>query len=107
MVDVDGRVSELEGDDIPLGVTSNWSFTGKGPATIQSGSVIVMGTDGIWEARNEVGEMYGKERMIEIIVQNRTKHASEICNAIGNAVLTYCGNAPRTDDITMVVARRI
>lgn len=106
VVDIDGQVSELEGDDIPLGVTENWSFTGKGPATIAIGTVIVMGTDGIWEARNETGEMYGKERMTQVIVSNRTKPVAEICDAIGDAVLAFCGDAPRTDDITMVVARR-
>jgi sigma-B regulation protein RsbU (phosphoserine phosphatase) len=107
VVDIEGNVSELEGDDIPLGVTENWSFTGCGPKTIASGSVIVMGTDGIWEARNEEEEMYGKERMTEVIVSNRTKSVSDICDAIGDAVLEYCGDAPRTDDITMVVARRL
>ncbi len=106
VVDVNGNVSELEGDDIPLGVTEDWAFTGKGPALIQSGSVIVLGTDGIWEARNEAGEMYGKERMIEVIARSRKEPVQEICNAIGAAVLEFCGNAPRTDDITMVVARR-
>jgi len=107
VVDVDGSVRELEGDDIPLGVTEDWSFTGKGPETIAGGSVIVMGTDGIWEARNEGGEMYGKERMTEVIVSNRSKPVAEICNAIVDGVLKFCGDAPRSDDITMVIARRL
>lgn len=107
VVHLDGSVSELEGDDIPLGVSADWSFTGKGPATIARGSVIVMGTDGIWEARNADGEMFDKPRMIEVIQNNRTKPVGEICDAIGEAVLVFCGDAPRTDDITMVVARRI
>ena len=106
VVDIDGNVTELEGDDIPLGVTADWSFTGKGPATIAQGSVIVLGTDGIWEARNSGGEMYDKTRLIEVIQNNHTKPVQEICDAIVLAVLDFCGEAPRTDDITMVIARR-
>jgi phosphoserine phosphatase RsbU/P len=106
VVDVDGNVSELEGDDIPLGVNANWSFTGKGPTTIRQGSVIVMGTDGIWEARNSEGEMFDKPRLIEIIKNNRTKPVADICDTIIDRVLAFCGDAPRADDITMVVARR-
>ena len=68
VVDLDGNIHELEGDDIPLGVTADWSFTEKGPATIEKGSVVLMGTDGIWEARNNTGEMFDKPRMIEILI---------------------------------------
>lgn len=106
VVAVDGSVSEFEGDDIPLGVNENWAFTGKGPATIAHGSVIVLGTDGIWEARNTKGEMYDKPRLIEVIQKNRTRAVEDICDAIVDAVLEFCGDAPRTDDITMIVARR-
>ena len=108
VVSRDGTVSELEGDDIPLGVNANWSFAGKGPEIIESGSVIVLGTDGIWEAWNENKEgMFGKERLIEVIVATRTKSSEEICEAICTAVLEFCGKAPRSDDITLIVAKRI
>jgi sigma-B regulation protein RsbU (phosphoserine phosphatase) len=107
VVDLDGTVSELEGEDIPLGVTANWSFTGKGPTIIKPDAVIVLGTDGIWEARNEEGEMYDKPRMIEVILNHRTKPVAVICDAVTQAVLEFCGTAPRRDDITMLVARRV
>jgi sigma-B regulation protein RsbU (phosphoserine phosphatase) len=107
VVDVEGNVSELEGDDIPLGVTEDWAFTGKGPTTIKHGSVILMGTDGIWEARNSAGEMYDKPRMIEVVVNHRNKPVAEICDAVANSVLEFCGEAPRRDDITMIVVRRV
>lgn len=106
VVDIEGNINELEGDDIPLGVTSGWSFVLKGPAIIPSGSVIVLGTDGIWEARNDLGEMFDKHRFYDVIKQNRMKSVSDICDAIGEAVLQFCGGAPRTDDITMIVARK-
>jgi serine phosphatase RsbU (regulator of sigma subunit) len=50
--------------------------------------------------------MFGKERLIEVIITNRAKTPSEICDAICEAVLAFCGTAPRTDDITLIVARR-
>jgi phosphoserine phosphatase RsbU/P len=108
VVDASGNVTELEGDDIPLGVNANWNFTGKGPQRIESGSVLVLGTDGIWEAWNEHQiEMFGKERLAQVISSNRTKTPEEICEAICHAVLTFCGSAPRTDDITLIVAKRL
>ena len=107
VVSSDGVVSELEGEDIPLGINTNWVFRHKGPQVIESGSLLVLGTDGIWEAWNEAqDEMFGKERLVEVIITNRTKTPSEICDAICEAVLAFCGTAPRTDDITLIVARR-
>jgi sigma-B regulation protein RsbU (phosphoserine phosphatase) len=107
LVSANGVVSELAGNDIPLGVNANWSFTNMGPQIIESGSVLVLGTDGIWEAWNEQhDEMFGKERLIKVIIANRAKPPAEICNAICDAVLAFCGAAPRTDDITLIVAQR-
>jgi hypothetical protein len=47
-----------------------------------AGSIIVFGTDGIWESRNSSGEMLGKSVINDIIRQNASRSAAEIMEAV-------------------------
>ncbi|MFT3789059.1 MAG: SpoIIE family protein phosphatase [Tepidisphaeraceae bacterium] len=42
---------------------------------LKAGTLIFLGTDGIWEARNAADEMYGKERMFDVLARNAGKPA--------------------------------
>ncbi len=103
------RFTELDGDNggIPLGVVADWTY-GEGQRDIPPhGSIVLLGTDGIWEQRNEAREMFGKERLREVI----RRHAGEPAGAIGDAVLravgAFRGATPQADDITLVVIKRL
>ena len=75
------------------------------PVSLKQGDIIVVGTDGIWEAENENEEMFGKERMMSVIKENVDKSSEEICQAVVDAVLDYCPPHPQDDDITIVVIK--
>jgi sigma-B regulation protein RsbU (phosphoserine phosphatase) len=76
-----------------------------GPITVESGDVVVIGTDGIWEARNEAEELFGKDRLRETIAAHADESASHIYAAILDAVAAYRGDAPQEDDVTLVVIK--
>ena len=69
------------------------------------GQIIVFGTDGIWEARNAVGEIFGKESLFEIIRQSAAGKAEEILAAIINSLNRFREAVSPEDDVTLVVVK--
>lgn len=96
---------EWEGRDIPLGIQGDWRYTEHGPRPLGPGQVIVIGTDGIWEAHNPTGRMFGKDALREVIRGNAARPAAEIGRAITEALAAFRGTQPQEDDITLVVVR--
>ncbi|EGB15825.1 protein serine/threonine phosphatase with extracellular sensor [Pseudodesulfovibrio mercurii] len=95
---------ELHGEGIPLGVIENYAYATSG-TTLEGGEVLVMATDGVWEARNADGEMFGKQRMLAIIRESAHKSAEGIRLAMMAAVEAFQGNG-QEDDIAVVVVKR-
>ncbi len=67
--------------------------------------IILIGTDGIWEMRNEAGEMFGKKRLREIIRSNSSVTAKEVLASITDALKRFRGSQQPEDDVTMVVIK--
>ena len=63
-------------------------------------------TDGYVEAKSPAGEQFGNDRMLSLIRENRRRPASEILEALEEAVRLFCGAAPPADDLTAVIVRR-
>ena len=102
-----GEIDELPNTGIPLGVIEEVRYTRGGPVRMESGDVILIGTDGIWEAANTSRDMFGKDRLRDILRANADRTAGEIRDAIARAVAEFRGEAPQADDITLVVIRAL
>jgi sigma-B regulation protein RsbU (phosphoserine phosphatase) len=98
---------ELGSQGVPIGFVPNMSFEQAGPVNLFPGDVITIGTDGIWEAPNETGEMFGKERLREVIRKHKKDSAENICQAIIQSVLEFTLPHPQDDDITVVVIKAV
>jgi len=96
---------ELTGRDVPLGVDDTWTFTEQQRGGFKSDQIVVLGTDGIWEARNDRDEMFGKERLREVIRANAARKANEIADAVTKAVEVFRGGMAQLDDITLIVVK--
>jgi sigma-B regulation protein RsbU (phosphoserine phosphatase) len=99
------RIEELPNTGLPVGIVENADFEQGGPVSLKSGDVVVIGTDGIWEAQNDSGEMFGKERFHNIIKRESEKPAKEICLQIIDDVTNFSSPAPQLDDITLIVIK--
>jgi len=62
--------------------------------------VIVIAIDGIWEARYPEGEMFGKDRLHEIIRQHASATAKEIQSAVFESLRRFQNDARLEDDRT-------
>ena len=72
---------------------------------LKPGQVIVLVSDGLWEARNHKGEMFGKEPIYQIIRQVPNATAGEILTACFNRFNVFLGERAPEDDVTLVVIR--
>jgi phosphoserine phosphatase RsbU/P len=78
------------------------------PATtvpLMHGDLIIMYTDGVTEAFNEKDACFGEEGLIASIARNRSRPVQEIMAALLEDIRQFCGNAPQSDDITLIVIR--
>jgi sigma-B regulation protein RsbU (phosphoserine phosphatase) len=74
---------------------------------LASGDVLVAYTDGMIEPENEYGEMFGEQRLTDLLAKNVDRDSSEIIARVMEAVMQWSGDAAElSDDMTMLVARR-
>lgn len=97
--------SELRGEGVALGVDLDWKFTCNELLLSEDPQAILICSDGIFEATNEAGEPFGKQRVHELL-QGITKLESEnAVNRIIGKIQSFVKAAPINDDITIVVLR--
>lgn len=102
---VQDRFEELMGDGIPLGIDADWPYTVNERRGLQEGQIIVLGTDGTWEAHNAEGEMFGKQPLLDVIRELRHHSARDILDAAIEALNRFRGNHELEDDVTLLVAK--
>jgi sigma-B regulation protein RsbU (phosphoserine phosphatase) len=73
---------------------------------MESGDLLVCYTDGITEPENEYGEMFGEERLIELVTKNADCEDSKLLAMILDAVHQWTSAAEQPDDMTLLLARK-
>lgn len=100
----DATITLLRADGIALGVIEEIALeTVTIPLTL--GDLLVLYTDGVTEAENAAEELYGEERLEALMTEIRGRGASEIIDAIIDDIKEYAGEAPQSDDITLLVLK--
>lgn len=106
-----GTLETLEGDDIPLGVDGTWTFSPSHRRVLQPGQILLLGTDGLLEARDADGREFGvqglRAAMTVYLGQARHVTADGICGAILEGCAAHRGDKPPRDDTTLVVVRAV
>lgn len=101
------RVEELESTGLPLGIMEGASFDLVPVPPMKPGDVLLLSTDGVWEAMDGQERPYGRERLVERVRGWVGKSAQEIVDLIHADVLAFCGSAPQRDDFTLVIVKRL
>jgi serine phosphatase RsbU (regulator of sigma subunit) len=94
------------GVHFPLGMRKDSTY-GQQSMQLQSGDVLFLMTDGFTEAMNENQEIYGSERMEQVVrdLHRDSLSAGAMLEQITHEVRSHIGNAPQHDDMTMVVVK--
>ena len=85
--------------NLPLGVLAGFEFKEQ-EAVMAYDDAIFLYTDGLTEAENGAHELFGDDRMNDVLSTRRSSNAH--MEAIKNAVAEFVGEAPQSDDLTML-----
>jgi serine phosphatase RsbU (regulator of sigma subunit) len=100
-----GAVQDLPRTGMPLGVF-DYATWEQGVVSLAPGDVLVLYTDGITEAQDRHGAFFGEERLLTMVQANQGRAAKDIADALLKEVHAFVGDAPRYDDITLLVVAR-
>ena len=101
----DGSVTELDQRGIVLGAFEEIVLEEQ-RLDLAPGDALILYTDGVTEAVNGEGEMFGEERLWGVIAGSQGGSADETIGAICGALAAFTGGAEPADDVTVVVVRR-
>ena len=99
-------VGELEVGSGALGFMPDTVFVEQ-RVDLQPSDALVVYSDGITEAMNAEGEFFGLERLRAVVVASSPAAASALGSAIVSTVDAFVGEAPRHDDLSLLVVRRV
>ena len=99
-----GQITTMRAEGFPLGMFPEAEYEEFSVAT-QPGDAFVFVSDGITDAENAQGEMYGTDRLTGILCGHRNFPAAQIAEAIFADVARFQSGQPRFDDETILVLR--
>ncbi|MGD0774183.1 MAG: SpoIIE family protein phosphatase [Candidatus Solibacter sp.] len=100
-----GKIEELASDAFVLGM---FDFASYQPRTfrLDKGDILVVYSDGLTDAQNEREEMFGEEKLLEIIRQEAPSGSRALERKFLKAIEEFTQGMPQTDDITFVVVEK-
>jgi serine phosphatase RsbU (regulator of sigma subunit) len=104
IVRAQGGVEHLESSNFPVGLFPHVEFTAN-RAQLHPGDLIVTTSDGVEEARDALGGLFGDARLRSLLQSCSGQKADEVVRKILASVREYVGTAPQSDDITVSIVR--
>lgn len=98
-------IEELRGSGMAMGIDADHAYEQYSKEDLSPGQIILMGTDGIWEAQNPKGHMFGKETINRIIRQYSDTDAKGLLTACLYALDKFRDGVKPEDDVTLVVIK--
>jgi sigma-B regulation protein RsbU (phosphoserine phosphatase) len=95
----------LKTGGIVLGIMDKFPFEEE-VVELQTGDLIAIYSDGIAEAMNGKDDMFGEERIFELLQYNRAESSEKIIDLIIESVKNFAGTTPQFDDITLVIIKK-
>ncbi len=91
----------------PLGALPQDALAAPMDLALAPGDILGLISDGIYEYENEAGEQFGAEGVASVLRQHGERSMSELVKTLLSATREFGGAAPQTDDITIVLVRRL
>lgn len=99
----EGSIDWLEAGGAPVGMFADWAYE-EGAVQLECGDLVVACTDGVLEAGNPFGELWGVEGLRRAVAANRARSAGDIVNAIFKSMDEF-SRGRQADDATVAVLR--
>jgi sigma-B regulation protein RsbU (phosphoserine phosphatase) len=97
--------SEISGSGMSLGLVKKAVYQEHLFTDVQPGQVIMALTDGLWEAFNRDGEMFGKDRVRNLVRRFANLSAAEMSEQINAELSRFLDAKSPDDDLTFVIVK--
>ena len=91
--------------NLPVGAMPDWTFTQQ-ETTLAPGTTLFLYTDGLDEAENARRQMFGKERIKEVL-KSTSLEPQALISQMTQAVAHFVGDTEQSDDLTMLALRYV
>lgn len=99
----DGRVRELPGEGMALGVVGSGRLQlSEETLPLAHGDRLLLYSDGLSDVVSPGGEMFDRERLASL-VQDQAATPAELCRTVFDALADFQGNAAQYDDMALLV----
>ncbi|MEW8037163.1 MAG: fused response regulator/phosphatase [Candidatus Thiodiazotropha sp.] len=93
---------QIVSESLPLGIAPDIDFKESfHHLRVDEGDRVILASDGVTEARNPEGELFGQERLIAAI-NNKQRSHTHILEGLAVDLESFCQQAPQDDDISVV-----
>jgi len=99
-----GKTEVIEATGLPLGLFDEAEYD-EFEFRMKAGDLFVLFSDGILDARNRKGELFGRGRVERIVSESAGKSAAQVVDAIFKAVAEHSAGVETFDDQTVVAIR--
>ena len=96
----------LKATGTPVGMMPDAQYT-MGEAHLEPGDILFGYSDGVTDARNPQGKMFGEKNMLALLQQKTVESAEELLSRVKSTLTEHISTADQYDDITMIAVRRI
>jgi phosphoserine phosphatase len=97
---------QVKATGLPLGIMPDAQYDRVIDHELRPGDFAVVLTDGYFEADSPSGEMFGIDRVMDLLREQRDAPASEVIECLNRAIRDHVGSLPQGDDLTAVILRR-
>ncbi len=98
------RIQRLDGGGLVLGLFPTTDYSAR-TVEINAGDTLILYSDGINEATNQIDEEFGEKRICDLVSDTASAAPSEVCDRIMNKVASFASAAIPADDRTLMVVR--
>ncbi len=106
LLHANGEAERLSATGSVLGISPSFDYD-NGTSVMGEGDLLALYSDGVTEACHPVREEeFGEERLLQVLLAQRDTPAAAIIQSVVDEILQFTGNAPLSDDLTLVVIRR-
>ncbi len=100
-----GKIERLDPEAFALGMFEPASFESR-KFHLDTGDLLIVYSDGLTDAENPQHEMFGEERLLEIIRREAPAGSRAVEQKILKGIADFTQSMPQTDDITFVVVEK-
>jgi len=102
----DGGAKELERGDPAIGLGNDTEFRTHA-VELNDNDLLVVYSDGVTEARNEIGRFYSEERFDELLQHTHGMSADSLGKRILLSVEEFVRSARQSDDLSLIILRKL